>query len=194
MQVTRILELSKVRLLLINSGVFHRTHIWDAVTLQAETGIQGRHAIGILLFFFSGLCSHCVSSSSSCVLSTSFSQWIIQRKTNSILPTQILLKWPYFSSLDMVLQFAPKQGRIGWTLASRSSFSVDQIPYQRTRRMVVTRKGEIFWAAEAVNGLVVITQMKTSIDYFWNSFPHKYWCSVLSLLIFSYLFCHILNS
>lgn len=122
MQVTRILELSKVRLLLINTGVFHRTHVWDAVTLQAETGIQGGHAIGILLFFFSVLCSHCISSSSSCVFSTSFSQWIIQRKTNSVLPTQILLKWPCFSSLEWYFSLPRNKGMLDepWLLGAHS--------------------------------------------------------------------------
>lgn len=112
----------------------------------------------------------------------------IQRKTNSILPIQIPLKWPCFSSLNIVLQVVLKQSYIGWTLASRSSFSVDQILYQRIRRRIVTREGEIFWTAETTNRLVVITQMKTSLDYFWNSFPNKYWCSVLSLLIFNICF------
>lgn len=77
MKVTRILELSKGRWILMrNAGLFFRTHIQDAATLQAETETQCGHAIGILcLLFFSGLSSQCICSSFSFVFSTSLSQW-----------------------------------------------------------------------------------------------------------------------
>lgn len=73
MQVTRILELSKVRLLLMSTEVFHGTVF--GMQSQGETGNQDGHAVGILLLCNRGLCPHSISSSFPFVFSTSLSHW-----------------------------------------------------------------------------------------------------------------------
>lgn len=87
-----------------------------------------------------------------------------QRKTKSAfrLHSTFPVKWLCFSNLARGLNIAPKQGHVGWTLAAGGPVSVDQIPYLRARRRVVTRR-KIFWAGETTYRKIVVQKYRTSL-------------------------------
>ena len=126
MKVTRIVKLSKVRLLLMNTGMFHGTMFG----MQSHFGERQGTGMGMLfgVHSFSSLAYALIpfphpSHLFSLLPCPSGNHPTIQRKTKSSLPVQIPLKRPCFSSLDMVLNVALKWGHIGWTLAFKSPFS-----------------------------------------------------------------------